>query len=177
MLRREAASSFPGAGGPGRTLRGSPRAPVPGAPGWAGRDRRASRSRGCRERSELPAGRARKRRAFRFLKIRLGKTKKKTKKGKKYLTVSLCAYPSQGLKCAGRSAAGRAAPDLSRDWGKRRGGSGRAQSPPREPGRAAAGDLTPAQSRPVTSFFSFSFGFGLFFFLGAITLLPLKIAL
>lgn len=52
------------------------------------------------------------------------------------------------------------------------------QSPPREPGRAAAGDLTPAQSRPVTSFFVSVWVLGwIFFFLGAITLLPLKIAL
>lgn len=84
--------------------------------------------------------------------------------------MSLRAYPSQGLKCAGGSAAGRAVPNLSRDCGKRRGtarGSGRAQSPPCEPGRAAAGDLTPAQSRPVTSFFVlFCFGFGFWFVLG-----------
>lgn len=65
MLRREAASSFPGAGGPGRTLRGSPRAPVPGAPGLGSAGEREP-GRGCRERAELPARRARRRRAFRF---------------------------------------------------------------------------------------------------------------
>lgn len=123
--RQPAASRGPG--GLAGALRGSPRAPVPGTPGMG----RAG-SAGGQERPAAGAGRAPSSqpgapvggRLFGIFffenSIKKNKTKKQ-KKGNKYLTVSLCAYPSQGLKGAGRSAAGRAVPNLSRDCGRRRG--------------------------------------------------------